>query len=151
MCDHCHGIIHGIKYHNHSESIKRALRKRKEKGLPIGAPKKRDDELICRLYYLGMSQRQISKTLGLSKTTAWRAIVNQKNIEFDDDTPVKLTYREISQLTGTCSWSIGDALKNYDKNITWNELRAEKIKEEDLKKQKKIEKLQEELRNLKNE
>lgn len=60
------------------ENVRRSLADRKAKGLPIGRPKLRDDNLIVELRARGLSIRKIAKEIGCSSSSVAAAIKELK-------------------------------------------------------------------------
>ena len=78
LCQKCHDLVHGVTKLSISELTKIGIQRRREKGLPIGAPLKFEASEIKRLGSTGLSYPQIAEQLGCSKATVSRIL--QRNV-----------------------------------------------------------------------
>lgn len=77
LCQSCHDLVHGVKKLSISELTKLGLKRRREKGLPLGAPQKHNEALIKKLGATGLTYPEICKVVGCSKATVSRHLRRQ--------------------------------------------------------------------------
>lgn len=75
ICADCHSLVHDVKLTSNREAIKRAFKKRKEAGLPVGQSRSFDPEdlfLALTFMKIGSGLYAASKESGIPKTTLHR-------------------------------------------------------------------------------